>query len=79
VTSPKPAVAVTLKDYEVAWGIINDPRKATNAEAIEALKEDIGLYEADELQFLEIEQLNEIASYLKQIPNKKFKFVLGLP
>eukprot|EP01040_Poterioochromonas_malhamensis_P009076 gene9076-9830_t len=79
VSSPKPAVAVTLKDYEVAWGIINDPRKATNAEAIEALKEDIGLYEADELQFLEIEQLNEIASYLKQIPNKKFKFVLGLP
>eukprot|EP01040_Poterioochromonas_malhamensis_P011854 gene11854-12931_t len=65
-------------DYNVAWECVKDPNKAKDAEQLKSLLDELGLSAPDELQLLEKSQLEEIASLLKAIPQKKFAGAVGL-
>lgn len=70
-----------IPDYELAWSILHDPKKiiAQKEEDLQRLLEELGLYEASELEFVEEEQIVQLLSHLKPVPQKKFKVALALP
>jgi hypothetical protein len=63
-------------DYHAAW-ILLQPNKSSNPKELAALLEELCLEEAEDLQYI-YEDLNRLASVLKNVPRAKFCKIFGL-
>lgn len=60
-------------DCARAWAMMRDASKVVDMDAMQALLNDLGISEADELPLCEQEDLDNICKLLKKIPQKTFK------
>jgi GTPase SAR1 family protein len=64
--------------FSAAWTLLQEPRNIADPSSFAALQEDLGLYNQDGLEVLELEDLSRIASLLKKIPQKQFQKLFSL-
>ena len=67
------------KDFNEAWNILHTPAKVDKADELTALLASVGLTEASDLEFAELEDLQKMAVLLQPLGAKKFKALLQLP
>jgi hypothetical protein len=72
-----PSTTVT-KDYEAAWKLLQEPERQSNPDEMKSLIQEYGLFSADELEFLEKDQLDALVSNLKPVQQKRFRIFLGI-
>mmetsp|Transcript_4298 Transcript_4298/g.6439 ORF Transcript_4298/g.6439 Transcript_4298/m.6439 type:complete len:412 (-) Transcript_4298:994-2229(-) len=75
-----PQLTPLSKDFVRAWNIIHDPKKIMKGKEqdLNDYLEDLGVYEANELNDVPVENLLEISKYLKVAGNTAFKTALQL-
>jgi hypothetical protein len=64
-------------NYSLAWSFLTNPSKVEFATELAALMEKIGMSEAEELELCEPEEVLDIASKLKKIPQRGFLKAMG--
>mmetsp|Transcript_9511 Transcript_9511/g.10227 ORF Transcript_9511/g.10227 Transcript_9511/m.10227 type:complete len:244 (+) Transcript_9511:100-831(+) len=69
LTSLKPSSEL---NFTAVWEYINDTRRAKYPKALNALLEDLGVFEVSDLKSLDFEQFEILASLLKPAPQKSF-------
>jgi len=83
LSSPKRKVDSPLspKDFGRAWDIIHDPKKVQKGkeQELKDYLEDLGVYEANELNDVPVDNLLIVSEYLKVVGKTAFKTALQLP
>jgi hypothetical protein len=81
VASPTATVtgsASSSKDYEAAWKILNEPKKAIDSAAVTKLLDDYGVYSSEDFMKLDVDCFEPLAVLLKQVPQKCFREAMSL-
>jgi hypothetical protein len=70
--------ASSSRDYEAAWKILNEPKKAIDSAAVTKLLDDYGVYSSEDFMKLEVDCFEPLAALLKQVPQKCFREAMSL-
>lgn len=70
-----PAAGSVVVDYEAAWALL-ESRKSVDPAALAAVLDELGLETAEDLRYLEAEDIARISSLLKKVPQMKFRELL---
>ena len=72
------SVTATKVEYFNAWAILKDPSSASCPSSVSQALEDLGVYDADSLEFLDEEDKATLSGLLKRVPGKKLLLMFGL-
>ena len=61
-----------------AWAVLSDPKRADDPEAMRALLEKIGLFDASDLKYCSEENLPKLAVLLKDSQRNRFEQIMRL-
>ena len=73
----KESVTATKVDYPNAWAILKDPLSAACPSSVSQELNNLGVNDADSLEFLEDEDIATLSGLLKKVPSKKLRSIFG--